>query len=139
MLQPCLGPDLPQKMPPFFYIFKSSPPSLCSSDLWCVLQMMYSYFILGFSWESKDISSPVLNSVWMFHVPKVKSVSGYKPDCLLFINPVWGNLWDFLNINFVWGEVSFTPNPQPGLPGYPFSPLTSSAWDALLIATLLPA
>jgi len=42
-----------------------------------------------FCCQSKDISAPVLNGVWTFHVWKDVSFP-YSPDCLLFISPVWG-------------------------------------------------
>jgi hypothetical protein len=37
-LQPLLGPKFPQKTPPFFCVFCSSPPSSYSQDLSCVPQ-----------------------------------------------------------------------------------------------------
>jgi hypothetical protein len=56
-------------------------------------------------------------------------------------SPGWAlaSSWGFVKIFFLRGEVvSFTPNPQPGGPGYPFlsgsSPLTCLAWDVLPVA-----
>ena len=55
-------------------------------------------------------------------------------------SPGWASAssWGFVTIFFLRGEVSLTPNPQPGGPGYPFlsgsSPLTCLTWEALPVA-----
>jgi hypothetical protein len=99
MLQPSLGAGLPQKLPPFFSVFISSLPTLYSSNL-----SMYSYFVLGFSCEGKDISAPVLNSVWMFHVSNVKSFyHNQLIFCLSFLSGPVSKI--FSTSNFLgWGQ-----------------------------------
>jgi hypothetical protein len=98
---------------------------------------MYSNFVLGFSCKRKDISAPVLNSVgcsiYQTSDPfLITSLSSVCYSCL-------SQSQRYLQHQIFWGEVSLTPNPQPRLPAYPFSPMASPTWDTLPVVTLLPA
>ena len=107
----------------FFFLFPSFPGSFPSSR---PFQFIISFILSGFS------------IFCTFHVARIISVN------LVYFRPSSFNLSSlllrstFVTSFLLGGEVSPTPNPQPGGPGYPFlsgsSPLTCLAWKALPIA-----